>query len=211
MLQALLKGAGLTPNDLEVVLYPDFGQATALQQGAVDASTGFANNEPIQLSVAGIETVVLRPAADAAMPGPGLITAAKTLDSKRASLKAFVAATLRAMREIIADPNVGLDATIAVVPTLGNDRALQLKILQATTAMWQSDLTKASGLGAIDANGWTRSIAFMSSIGLVANPVTADQLVSSALLGSSAISPSLRPLISIADGQIRTIASRQHL
>ena len=27
MLQALLKGAGLTPDDLQIVLYPDFGQA----------------------------------------------------------------------------------------------------------------------------------------------------------------------------------------
>ena len=40
---------GLTPDDVEIVEYPDFGQATALQQGAVDAATGFANNEPVQL------------------------------------------------------------------------------------------------------------------------------------------------------------------
>jgi NitT/TauT family transport system substrate-binding protein len=49
MLQALLGSAGLTPEDVQVVEYPDFGQGAAVAQGAVDAATGFANNEPIQL------------------------------------------------------------------------------------------------------------------------------------------------------------------
>jgi ABC-type nitrate/sulfonate/bicarbonate transport system substrate-binding protein len=182
MLQALLRGANLTPSDLQIVLYPDFGQAVALQQGAVDASTGFANNEPIQLQLAGLTPVILRPDPASAMPGPGLIAAAKTIDAKGPALTAFIAATLKAMKEIEADPNKGVDATIAAVPALGQDRALQLKLLQATTAMWESHYTRANGQGAIDAAGWTRSIAFMSSIGLVPNPVSADQLVTSALL-----------------------------
>jgi NitT/TauT family transport system substrate-binding protein len=182
MLQALLKGAILTPDDLQILLYPDFGQAVALQQGAIDAATGFANNEPIQLANAGVQTTVLRPAPDAAMPGPGLIASTKTIDSKRAALIAFVAATLHAMRDIEANPDAGVDATIAVVPTLGSDRATQLKVLQATVAMWESDFTKAHGEAALDTDGWTRSIAFLSSIGLVANPVTAGQLLDSSLL-----------------------------
>ena len=53
MLQALLGSASLTTDDVTIVEYPDYGQAAALQQGAVDAATGFANNEPIQLRKAG--------------------------------------------------------------------------------------------------------------------------------------------------------------
>src|SRR6185437_7702258 len=109
---------GLTPADLNVVLYPDFGQATALQQGAVDAATGFANNEPIQLENAGITPVILRPAADQAMPGPGLIASAATIASKGPALRAFIAATLHAMSDIEADPSAGVDATVAAVPAL---------------------------------------------------------------------------------------------
>jgi len=182
MLQALLKGAGLTPNDVQIVLYPDFGQATALQQGAVDAATGFANNEPVQLELAGLTPVILRPDAASSPPGPGLIASTKTIDAKASALRAFVAATLRAMKEIEADPTKGLDASIAAVPTLGQDRATQLKILQATIAMWQSDNTRAHGLGAIDSTLWTHAIAFMTTLGLVANPVTVDQLISTSLL-----------------------------
>jgi NitT/TauT family transport system substrate-binding protein len=183
MLQALLKGAGLTPDDLQIVLYPDFGQATALQQGAVEAATGFANNEPIQLANAGVPTVVLRPDPTAEMPGPGLIASTATIAAKSPALKAFVAASLKAMKEIEADPNKGVDASIAAVPTLGQDRATQLKILQATAALWETDFTKANGTGAIDTAGWTRAIAFMTSLGLVPNPVTADGLTTSTLLG----------------------------
>ena len=50
MLQALLDSAGLTPDDVVIRDYPDFGQAAALQQGQVDAATGFRNNEPVQLA-----------------------------------------------------------------------------------------------------------------------------------------------------------------
>ena len=58
-LQALLQSAGLTPDDVTIKEFPAFGQTAALQQGAVDAATGFANNEPIVLRRAGIEPVVL--------------------------------------------------------------------------------------------------------------------------------------------------------
>ena len=82
MLQALLKEAGLTLDDVTIVEFPDFGQAAALQQGQVDAATGFANNEPIQLRNAGIEPVVLTVDDAVPLPGPGLVTGTKTLESQ---------------------------------------------------------------------------------------------------------------------------------
>jgi NitT/TauT family transport system substrate-binding protein len=182
MLQALLASADLTPDDLEIALYPDFGQGVALQQGAVDAATGFANNEPVQLELTGEQAVILRVDEVTPLPGPGLIAGTTTLSAKSAAISAFVAATLRAMTEIAADPQVGLDAAIAAVPELAEDRAKQLAILEATVAMWESPTATAGGLGAIDVDGWTKSIAFMTTLGLVASPVTADQLTSSAYL-----------------------------
>ena len=51
MLQALLKSAGLTPADLTITEYPDFGQGAAVAADAVQSATGFINNEPIQLEL----------------------------------------------------------------------------------------------------------------------------------------------------------------
>jgi NitT/TauT family transport system substrate-binding protein len=178
MLQAMLRSADLTPDDLEIVAYPDFGQGAALAQGAVDAATGFANNEPVQLVLSGVEVNVLHVDNVVALPGPGLIAGTSTISSKPDAVGAFVSQTLRAMREIAADPDKGLDAAIAAVPELGQDRATQRAVLEATIEMWQSDLTRTQGLGVIDRAGWAESIAFMNELGgLVAKPVTVDDLI----------------------------------
>jgi NitT/TauT family transport system substrate-binding protein len=183
MLLALLDSVGLTPEDLEIVEYPDFGQGAAVTQDAVDVATGFANNEPVQLELGGTPAVVLHVDDVTALPGPGLIVSDATIQSKRDAVQGFVDATLRAMNEIVADPSKGLDAAIAAVPELGQDRETQAAILEATIDVWQSPESDGPiGLGAIDREGWQASIDFMTELGLVANPVTVDQLVSEEFL-----------------------------
>ncbi len=178
MLQALLASANLTPADVEIVEYPDFGQGVAVAQDAVDAATGFANNEPVQLERTGTEAFVLHVDDVTPLQGPGLIASTATIDAKRDAVAGFVRATLRAMREIVADPTLGLDAAIAEVPILGQDRDLQAAILAATIEVWQrAGATTTDGLGAIDRDGWSASIDFMTELGLVPNPVTVDGLV----------------------------------
>ena len=184
-LEALLASVGLTTADVQLVLFPDFGEFAALQQGAVDAATGYANNEPVQLALSGVKASVLALPPANQLPGPGLIVAASALNgSKKDALRAFVAATQRAMRDIEADPAMGVDATIAQVPALATDRPTQLAVLEATIPLWESDYTRANGLGAVDPTLWARSIAVMASLPdkLLAKPVTVADCTSSALL-----------------------------
>jgi NitT/TauT family transport system substrate-binding protein len=184
MLQALLGSAGLKPSDLRIQLYPDYGQGAALAQGAVDAATGFVNNEPVQLELSGTPATILHVDQTVPLPGNGLIVGV-ALGSKRDALKAFVAATLRAMQDVAADPQKGLDATVAVVPDLGKDRPTQLAILKATIETWSSDYTRANGAGTIDRAGWTRSVAFIAGLAdspITGKPPTVDQLVDESLL-----------------------------
>ncbi|MFI5261549.1 MAG: ABC transporter substrate-binding protein [Candidatus Limnocylindrales bacterium] len=185
MLQALLASVHLTVNDVQVVLYPDYGQATAVQQGVVAAATGFTNNEPVQLQLNGTPTVELHVDQATPLPGPGLIVGTATLAAKHDALKAFVTATLRAMTAVAADPQAGLTASIAAQPTLAGSDATQSAILDATIATWQSPYTQAHGLGAIDRAAWSASIAFMTGLPEkpVAGPVTVDQVVNEGLLG----------------------------
>ena len=184
MLQALLDSAGLTTNDVEVSLYPDYGQLVGVEQGQVDAATGFANNEPIQLARTGATPVVLTIDAVVPLPGNGLIAGTKTLETKRDAVALFVGATLRAMEEIGADPEKGLDAAIKAVPEIAADRANQLEVLKATIDMWHDELTDAEGLGAVDRAGWAKSIEFMAKLPgkLVPNPVSVDGIVDDSLL-----------------------------
>ncbi len=184
MLQALLQSAHLTTNDVQIVEYPDYGQEAAVYRGVVDAATGYTNNEPLQLQSQGQQVVELHVDQSMPLPGPGLIASTKTIASKGPALRAFVAATLHAMRDIQADPQKGLDATFAQVPELKSQQALQLTILKATIATWSSAYTDAHGLGAVDTAAWQSSLTFMSSLPehLVPNPVTVNQLIDPSLL-----------------------------
>ena len=179
MLQALLSSANLKTSDVTVVEYPDFGQATALAQGAVDAATGFVNNEPVQLRQSGIDVKVLTVESSVPLPGPGIIVGATTLQAKKAAVSGFVRATLKAMNEIAADPSVGVAAATKAVPDLAKDPATQLAILNATIAAWRPVGAAAGSpiTGAVDSGAWTKTIAAMGSMGLVAKPVTLADLV----------------------------------
>src|SRR5689334_96742 len=181
-LQALLGTANLTVDDVQIVEYPDFTQRAAVEQGAVDAATGFSNNEPVQMELGGTKATVLHIDDAVPLPGPGLIAGTKTLEAKHDAVAGFVAATLRAMNEIKANPAVGLDAAIKAVPELGSDRGGQAAVLAATIDSWTGTAQKAHGLGAIDQAGWTTSIAFMDKLKLLAKPVTTEDLVRSDLL-----------------------------
>ncbi len=164
MLQALLASANLTPNDVEIRAYPDFGQAVALQQGQVDAATGFANNEPIVLANQGFETNLLKIDDITPLPGPGLTVGGPAIANKPGAVTAFVEQTLRAMEEITDNPSLGMDAAIQVVPELADDRDTQEQILAATIQMWSSAYTAANGTGAIDRSAWQETLDFMSGL-----------------------------------------------
>jgi ABC-type nitrate/sulfonate/bicarbonate transport system substrate-binding protein len=153
-----------------------------VEQGVVDAATGFANNEPVQLELAGEAVTVLQVDDVVPLQGPGLIAGTETLESKGAAIDAFVATTLRAMEAVTADPELGLEAAITAVPELASARDAQLAVLEATIETWHGAAQEAGGLGALDRAGWTASIEYLTTLGLVPNPVTVDDLL---LQGSS--------------------------
>jgi NitT/TauT family transport system substrate-binding protein len=185
MLQALLGGAGLTPDDVTLdPPFPDFSQRACVERGECDAATGFANNEPVVMAQDGPAPTVLSVDDVVALQGNGLIVGEETLAVKGDALRRFVEATLRAERDIIADPEKGLEAAIVRIPELASDRETQLAVLEATIAMWQDEVTAASGLGALDRPGWQAMVDFMAGLpdSPVAKPVTVDELLTDELL-----------------------------
>jgi NitT/TauT family transport system substrate-binding protein len=189
-LQALLGSAGLTPEDVEIVTYPDFGQGVAVATEQVDAATGFATNEPVQLALQGLDVNVLRVADVAPLPGPGLVAGLETLEEKGDALRAFTAATVRAMEEISANPQLGLDATFARVPELAVDPDTQLAVLEATIESWAGPQAAEHGLGSVDRSAWESGLEIMRGLpdSVVGDGLTVDDLVTDALQpGSSSI------------------------
>ena len=179
MLQALLASKNHTTSDLKIIEYPQFTQGAAVAQGAVDAATGFDNNEPIQLQLAGTPVNLLRVDDVTPLPGPGIIVGTATLGAKRDAVAGFIRATLKAMNEIAATPSIGVDASIKAVPDLAKNRPLQEAVLAATIADWRPTGAAAGApiTGAVDTAAWDKTLTFMTSLGLVAKPVAVGDLV----------------------------------
>jgi NitT/TauT family transport system substrate-binding protein len=166
-LLGILDEASLSIGDVSLDLYPDFGQTQALITGAADATTGYANNDLVQAQAAGVEVEVFYASAAAPFAGPGLISSPTTIESKRDAIRAFIAATLEAMRQIAANPELGVDAAAKVVPEVAATpaaRAGSLAVMKATVDVWAGPLQESAGYGAISVEGWETSINFMRSI-----------------------------------------------
>jgi len=186
-LLGILAEASLDVNDLQLDLYPDFGQTQALITGRADAVTGYANNDLVQAEAAGLELSVFYASAAAPFAGPGLISSPATISAKRGAIRAFIAVTLAAMEQISANPALGVDATAKVFPEVVADaptRARSLAVMQATVAVWRGPVQEANGLGAIDRAGWIISLDFLRSLPdqRIRADLTVDELLDETLL-----------------------------
>lgn len=177
-LLGILADASLDVTDIKLDLYPDFGQTQALITGQADAITGYANNDLVQAQAAGLELSVFYASASAPFAGPGLISSPETIAAKRDAISAFIAVTLDAMEQISANPQLGVDATAAVVPEVVADAetsARSLAVMRATVGVWRGAAQESGGLGAIDRAGWMTSLAFLRA--LPEQGIRADLLV----------------------------------
>ena len=184
MLQALLASADLTPDDLEIVEYPDFGQGAAVAQGAVDAATGFANNEPVQLELSGEEVNVLH--VDDIMPLPG-----QRADRRRRDASTPKRDALDGVRRGDAARDGGDRCRTRRSGSMPRSRRCRIWRRSAIprrrsstrrSTSGRGPAQEAHGLGAIEPADWEKSIAYLTILGLVPNPVTADDLIDTGLL-----------------------------
>ena len=186
-LLGILGDADLGIGDVQLDLYPDFGQTQALISGAADAATGFANNDLVQAEAAGLELSVFYASASAPFAGPGLISSPTTISAKGEAIRAFIRVTLDAMEQIAANPQLGVDAAAQVVPELIADAAASaraLAVMEATIKIWRGPVQNEHGLGAIDRNGWAISMKFLQALPdqNVRADLTVDELINESLL-----------------------------
>ncbi|MBO9326461.1 MAG: hypothetical protein J7463_14145, partial [Roseiflexus sp.] len=90
-------------------------------------------------------------------------------------VRRFVRATLRAMAEVIADPETAFTNALDYIPELKSadqpTRDLQRAVLQATLDYWQSDKTKTEGLGFCNEENWRETHTFLRESGLLTTDV----------------------------------------
>ncbi len=178
-LLAILDAAGLKETDVTIREYPSFNQVEGLLNGDVDLITGFRNNEPLQLAARGMAVDLLTVEDVAPLPGPGMIVRDQLLADEPAVVAAFAAATLKAQQAIAANSQIGLEAAIAVEPTIGDDRATALAVLKATIDLWRG--TGSAPTGAINQATWEQGYATIRRLGLIDGSVPLSEMVSGVL------------------------------
>lgn len=173
-LQVLLESLGEQAGQVQVETI-GFTQVGALVSGEVDAVMGFVNNEPVALEQQGTPSRTIGLGEDVPLVGISLIATGRAMEEDPEAVRAVTDAVLRAVADIVADPQVGVDAAAEHVPDLDTEegRATALATIEATVPLYGT----GEQVGAVDPERWAAMASFMAQAGLVSAPVEVEELL----------------------------------
>lgn len=169
--RALLYGAGLKESDVQVQDI-GFAQVAAVTQGVVDAAAGYANNEPIQLKIAGKDINVIQVWDYSRLVGLGLVTNEKTVAERPQLVQKMVRAFVHGVQDTLNDQNSALAISLQNLPEAGGPNLDTTKaVLDASAALWKGPRT-----GYVDPSDWAASAKFMKDAGFIKNDVDVNKV-----------------------------------
>jgi NitT/TauT family transport system substrate-binding protein len=153
-----------------------FTQAQAVLEDKVPVAIGYAMNEPVILRQQGEQVDVLRVADVYNLAANGIIASEKLIAEDPALVRAFVAASVKGLRDTLDNPEEAYEISLKFIPEaqLG-DPTLQRQVLQESLPYWYSDKTTAEGLGFTDAEVWVKTEQFMRDAALLPGSVDVTQ------------------------------------
>lgn len=180
-LLALLRGAALSEDDVEIK-HIGFTQQAALTSGQADAVMGYANNDAVRLQAAGVpvRTIPIVASGSAPLVGIGLGAPETVMMARSNDLTTLHEAVLRAIGDIVADPEQAITLSAKHIPGLEEQRESALATLRATIPLYgpQADWGKQNP------GTWAAMSTFMQDVGLLGAPVPATEAYTAAIAGS---------------------------
>ncbi|HHY47761.1 MAG TPA: ABC transporter substrate-binding protein [Firmicutes bacterium] len=184
-LQVLLKKAGLSVKDVKIEIVGTGAIVNALATDQVDAIC-FSMLRTFELRNRGVDVAEFR--SDEFLPSHGnvLVTSEKLLREKPELARKFIRALDKSLKWIIGghlDEAINL-AVQKYAPTYaGQEKSLEEIFDKAfINYLWQSDNTRAHGLGWGDVERWQRSIDVMKEYGVIDKAFDAKTLVTNEFL-----------------------------
>ncbi len=182
-LKALMQAAKLGDGDINLVAIGTT-EVEALVQKRIDAAMTFLPNESAQMKSLGyqVETV---PVSDyVPLVAPGFVAGDRLIKERPEVVQKFVNATLRGLNDTLANPGFAFEASLKRMPELSTDKQpLQRDVLTATLEYY----TPLPGrtLGSSGPDDWTKTQAFMQSIGVIDHSIDETQYYSNAFVNSA--------------------------
>ena len=161
-LLALLHYAHLSLSDVHVQSI-GFTQVTALLQHRFDAVVGYSNNEPLQLRKQGLAVRTFDVSDYQPLVSNGIITTADTLHNQPQMVKAFVQATIKGLKDVIANPAGAVQISKSYIPGMNVENATS--VLQATIPIWQGN--GQVQLGYNDSATWQAMTQFLVAMKII--------------------------------------------
>jgi NitT/TauT family transport system substrate-binding protein len=141
-LLALLYQAHLSLSDVHITEI-GFTQVAALLTHKFDAVVGYSNNEPLQLRQQGLQVRTFDVSDFQPLISNGIITTESNLQKQPDVVRAFVQATIKGLKDVIANPADAVQISKNYVQ--GMDTTNAMSVLQATIPIWQGDGQKPLG------------------------------------------------------------------
>lgn len=179
-LEAVLDGSGLSINDVHVVVVGTAAIVQALESHQVDA-IAFSRLRYYTLEAAGFKVNQINEQPYIPEFGNVLITSKSYLKNHRSTVVAFDTAVHKAMQYII-NGHVRQALNLAIVdyaPSFNGQQASLLPVLQNiyVKQLWQSQYTKANGLGYGDPKQWQASIDALAKFKIISHSFPAGDLL----------------------------------
>ncbi|MBV9577080.1 MAG: ABC transporter substrate-binding protein [Chloroflexi bacterium] len=169
-LKALLKSANLTEDDIHLVSIGTT-EVEALMQKRIDTAMTFLPNEAAQMKSLGLPTETIAVADYMDYVPPGFVSGDTTIQEHPEVVQKFVNATLRGLRDTLADPDTAFESSLQRMPELSPDnQPLQRDVLTATLEYYQP--VQGQTVGGTRPQSWQTTQDFLQSIGVV--PQTID-------------------------------------
>lgn len=156
-LLALLYKANLSLSDVKVQSI-GFTQVAALMGHRVDAVMGYSNNEPLRLESNGFKVRTFAVSDYQPLISNGIVTTEETYHNQPEVVRNFVQATLKGLKDVIADPSGAVETSKSYIPGMSNTTET-LAILKATIPLWQG----SKQLGYNDGATWQSMEQFMTA------------------------------------------------
>ncbi len=162
--KALVEAAGI-PEDQVRLQSIGFTQATAVNEGLVDAALDYSVNGPVQLRLAGKKVSEIAIDGYLHIPSNGLLTNETTIAQNPKLVQSVTRAMLRGIRYTLDHPDEAFAISLQHVPEAAQQRAANRAIFDASLALWQPG--SGEKLGYTDPAIWPVTAAFMRKAGLI--------------------------------------------
>ncbi len=176
-LRALLANAGLKESDVSLTSV-GFNQVDILATDQQQAIVGYTTNEPVQLQAQGYAVNVIKVSDYVQLAANGLISNESTIQNNPDLVRRMVQATLKGIRDTLADPDTAYEISKKYVDTLAQaDEKIQKQVLAASLEYW-----KAVTPGQSDRKAWENMQQVLLEMGLMPQALDLDKAFSNAFI-----------------------------